>query len=724
MATVGHLRVIAARPASFAAVLEHHARLFEATGDRLLPVLSEDGAEADALLARHGLRPCAVDLSRAALERLVARVVPANAPSDGDGEVVVVEGDPAALVGVLLAGIRPRILRCVGAESLRAVQKAGAGRRFTLVASRAHVPLILVRALCDLATDAGCPAFSLLTGRDAEALSRLAVRPLLHRQPAAVRGCALFAEQEEVSLLAAAAPESVRVVGVPSPEALADSITDPELSTLSLSHHGRDFCGRFEGAALCCQGPSGQDEGRCVAGMTCFDRRWRRIEPRSVRAPLLLTNSCAVFKPQGSYFGIPTSLGLEYLDSDVCGLVTTPESSLTTPVEDLLFHALAAAGASLSEIASVLRRAAVERRSLVAVGDGDFRVCPRARLAARATAERMDANTWRVTLPRSPAPLVSIHAPELAAEVLARRVIPLLEGDDAEIRVGGVFAGGNPGEVLVFAPGAAGHTLQLLLRGHPLLAGIAAALEARTRAVRHLRRYFAVEPFALDDTDAETDRMRAVWSSLASSKAWWILPRTEVEELAAALARSTEAADEALLEVAGRRHCVESWQSDRLVEDDVRFDAPCPYCGDALREATSRSVDDPAFAVTTGQCLTCTLLHQRTTAGLEVTLSVAPVVSRRAAAEHSCSIVVTNRTGERVAGRLAVTTIPRLPDLAIECSPAQPFEVAPGETRAWPFSLVVPDAVPGNVYVLQATLAHDLRLDYARRPFLLAEVGS
>ena len=323
--------------------------------------------------------------------------------------VLVVEGDPAAILGVALAGFGRRDLNVIGSGMLDDLSSWLPDRRFTLVISPDRLPFEFLGRLCAAADDGPgrrqgqAVPFAVMTAASLEALSRLVARSVA-RLPVHPRRShkAVFSIPREAGDPGPAV-SGIDVLLDPSKEQVEEAFLTPggRLGSVSFNNHGRDYCGPIGGAGICCQGEAGQQQGRCLDGMTCFNPAWLRVAPRRIDADLIFANSCSVFRPAQSLFDLRPTIGLELLEGSAHGLIASFEVAGTSPSESLLFHALADAGYTLAEMALLLNRAGARKKQLVAVGDAEFRLAspgPGARTRSL-TIEPIDAQSWRVAVP-------------------------------------------------------------------------------------------------------------------------------------------------------------------------------------------------------------------------------------------------------------------------------------------------------------------------------------
>lgn len=622
-----------------------------------------------------------------------AEVLDPGSSVEGRSDVIVVRDDPYAWIGVMLASRKQRRLRVLSRSELLS---AGAHpHTFTLVVSGELISPELVREIC--ASD--IPS-SFLTGPSVAAASRLAARAFTVEPPAAA--LAVLDGVREPRPFEQTLP-SLRVLANAPAEQLRDTLYEARSGALSLLHHGRDFCGRFAGAALCCQTELEQSEGRCVDGMQCFDPSWVRIAPRRLSARMLFSNSCSAFKPQGAYFGIPSSVGTELLAADVAGLIACTEVGATNGSDNVLFHALVEAGFTLAEIALLLRRAAGGARDLVAVGDAELALSARSVVPSASVSRDL-----RVDLPAD-GPLHSVSDPRLRRAAEEEGFLLIDEEDDATFGVSRIVPGLLPDEVLVLSRSRA---LRVIARDDSEIGALERDIDLLEQRLAALETYLLTDtPFPALREDLAS--LRRGLASLAAPKGWWAVSRRDLSKARALLDETTRRMDAAVSDAVGVVHCIETVNVDLLSRTGDHYADSCPYCDERVRTTISKAERGPPLRLETKQCPRCALLaHGSGEVSIEITCD-----DRIGPGDIGVAVELRSKIDRSISGWLTLIGIPSIPGLeGIECPGRQAFGLPAGGRLAIPIVIKVPRGAPANVHILQATVIHDLAIDAARRP--------
>lgn len=629
------------------------------------------------------------------------------------GVVVVEAADPAAVLGALLAGLTRRALVIDG--------PAPAAACTTYVGSAARFSYAALRALA-ARHRRGSP-YAIFTAPDLASLSRLVHRSLADAPDAG----------PELSLWIGAGPaipmDTVEVVADPSRERVG-SLMSARFSVLSFFNHGRDFCGRLGSAALCCMGTEGQDQGRCIDGMRCFDRDWLRVHPATVNARAVLVNSCSVIKPTESRLA-SRSIGMEMLRGQVAGVISPFQVSLANPLENLFFHALCRAGFTLGEAAALLNLAAQHQRTLVAAGDAALPLGP-ARELDRATCARDEQGGWMLSLDGDDSGwcLRAIADGELARHIQDGPLHLFVVRDaDApasdEPALGRVMPGLDGDRALFFVRRRPGDRAWIALDpGHPRVRALQERPARIRRAVDDARRFMDTDGDQrlrlAGQIELQVDLIERLLLRVLGPQRWSIVEHAELDRLDALLDSIVAAGNDYLVESIGTEHCIDTvaLAGTRVVEEAV--DEPCSYCDETIaRQMRAATTEGSTFQIDVGVCPRCGLVHYRRTPDLRLQIDAGVMIDAQRA---RWTVTIDNRAPRAMAATVRLAFFPTLPGRpGLRPAPPAQVLVAGHAATSVDIEVAIEPGCVDNLYIAQVMVAHDLVVDFGLRPVRLPD---
>jgi hypothetical protein len=424
---------------------------------------------------------------------------------------------------------------------------------------------------------------------------------------------------------------------------------------------------------------------------------------------------------------------MQFLEGATCGVISSYQVVHGAIFDNYLFHALALSGHTLAEIAYLLNSASPTRRRLVGIGDAEFRLAPPGHAVALGTSciQGSPAEGWTIgptSRDRALGHLVKFSGPEIYAAAAGQELLAFDTTHAAGSRhdearrgtVGAIFPGLRFPETLLFRAGRSEFRSALITRkDHRLIRDLTLALEAGARKHARLRSFYPLgdaPEYPLLGLERVHWRLIQTLQRMASEGRRHLVPLAQVEGLRSAVARLEMITNRRLVKLLGRYHCGDLVLTELLKETASVAGGPCPYCQHTITEATYIAGMWPDFTVVTGICPICGIIFYRTREDLHVVIACEPTHRRAASRTITIAALVTNRGSREVAGCLGLTFFPKVAGVPrLRASHPVVFRVAPSATQRLSFETHIPDRLPSNVYVVQATVAHDQGVDAAAR---------
>jgi hypothetical protein len=327
---------------------------------------------------------------------------------------VIVEGDEMQALGAAHAALaRRRIVSIRSAMDLGPLLAAELVRSLVIVASAdwfSNVGFEEIRLALSEAGFGTPPMWGILTGSTAPALSRLIARTAL-RVPASVPEAALVFWGERTRLRL---PKDARVrtqdLSSARPEDLDESRRRP-LPLAIVTGHGRDYCA-LEGNLCTRPGPEDRESMACLAGLECSKPGWPRRSVAALPYATVVLEVCEAGKLQGSF--VPNvNIALRFLESHAVTVLAPFRPVPLTQIVSPIVWKLARTGRCMGEIACHVNAAISIVHGLaspyILFGDPDQVVFDVASISAPngapapvdMTVSRLDADRWRIAIPRS-----------------------------------------------------------------------------------------------------------------------------------------------------------------------------------------------------------------------------------------------------------------------------------------------------------------------------------
>ena len=593
--------------------------------------------------------------------------------------VCVLEDDSSAVLGATLAAYSGRQLYVLSEERLARPVEWAQGQRVTLLASAPKVTFQVLDALSELSVplkvDQPLTLFSIMTAASPIGLSRLVHRSLSRLCQSASTTALAVIEHQDLARSPLPPMSGCTTLINPSTESVRQAMLGPDShhGTVSFYGHGREYCTRLGQSALCAQGDEGQSEGTCINGMTCFNSEWLRISPRRVSAHLVFINSCSVVKPAQTIYDYARNLGLDFLEGTASGVIASYLVADCTPVENYLFHALAAAGYSLSEMVWILNHASGPSRRLIALGDGELILGYRDQHQDdwATTPVTGEAGQWRIMLSEAGkdwnGQLLSLDSAELRRSALNHDLVVFGEGpghssmDSHGHPVSSVFPGLMPSHTLLYV--AAQHesqldSLRLFDRSHPHLRSLSDLIEQAMRRHAQLRAYARFDEYPLRRLEEQVGALYDLYQSLVSPRRRRIVPLERLEDCRELVRELERSANAALVERVGRTHCGEIFRLDRLRERDNYSGEPCPYCGSAVTTTINDGNGWIPFTLITSICPLCGIISYRMTEHVELTVLCQDQIARDSSSSFRVGVKLRNGSGLPLLARLTMVLFP------------------------------------------------------------------
>lgn len=653
--------------------------------------------------------------------------------------VYTVEGDPASLVAVAVAAYTGRPLEVIEPLALAEVATWATAKRFTLVASAAAISYFVMEALLNLnrknMPDAAKPFFAIMTGSRLSTISNLAYRTLTF-EPSSQSPIhkTLLVVAEEIAGSLPPVPFAETLIN-PTKEKIQETFLteDIKCSTVSFFNHGREYCGRMGEGALCAQGEEGHQENQCLDGMTCFDKSWLRLSPQHVKADLVFVNSCSVLKPARTFFDYKRTLGLEFVEENTCGLIAPFLVENSTTFDNYLFHTLAHLGFKLADIAFLLNQASYNTRQLVAIGDCEFSLynSPPATALNPIQLVSTGAGLWEapattLSLKNDSCSLTEFLSPELYRAALQGEMAFFKEDGsetgsiNSKELLGAIFPGVEFPQTFMYVAGSKGEEfgLKLVKRDQASVQKFSQRLEHSYLYLMRLRGFYKFEkyPHILSQIEEQLIELTKAYHGYWSSMRRDIIAFKNLEFCQQILEELEAIRNKTLAEVLSKNHCGEMIFTALLNEQTRSYGKSCPNCGEGIALTSQASLIWPHFSLFQGICPVCGIIFMRSSNQVELVVQAKNNYWLNLATTIKLKAQIFNKSDTNCAGYIALSLIPKVPDLQELRSPEPlPFEVKPGASQLVDFEIEKPSELPRNVYVVQLTGAHQFGVDYACR---------